>query len=85
MKIRKITSVKANDDFTIECEMENGEIYKHDMSFIHSEGGEVIEPLKDINVFKKVCVENGYLTWPNGYDLDGTNIAIKGQLIKKTA
>ena len=32
--IRKILDVIANDDFTLICEMENGEIYKYDMSYV---------------------------------------------------
>jgi hypothetical protein len=30
----------------------------------------MIEPLKDPNYFARVFIEDGALTWPNGYDWD---------------
>ncbi|MCY4524496.1 MAG: DUF2442 domain-containing protein, partial [Halobacteriovoraceae bacterium] len=77
---------KVNDNFTLECEMENGEIYKYDMSYlIDYEGGPMIQPLKEISYFKKVFLDYGCPTWPNGFDIDPAYIAMKGKLIKKTA
>jgi hypothetical protein len=32
--------------------------------------GEMVEPLKDPTYFARVFIEDGALTWPNGYDLD---------------
>ena len=40
IKIREIIDVKANDDFTLECAMDNGEVYLYDMSYLKDyEGG----------------------------------------------
>ena len=84
IKIREIIEVKANDDFTLECGMENGEIFKYDMSYLKDyEGGPMIQPLKDIRYFKKVYLEAGVLEWPNGFDIDGTAIALNGKLTQK--
>ena len=85
IELREVVKVKANDDFTLECEMENGEIFLYDMSSIKNEDGEMIEPLKKIGYFKKVFIEYDCPTWPNGFNVDATNIVITGQLIKKTA
>ena len=82
---RKIFEVKANDDFSLECEMENGEIFIYDMSFINTETGEVIEPLRDINIFKQVWIEYGALEWPTGLGIHGDTVARDGKLIKKSA
>jgi hypothetical protein len=30
----------------------------------------MVEPLRDPAYFARVFVENGVLTWPNGFDLD---------------
>ena len=30
----------------------------------------MVEPLRDPTYFARVFVENGVLTWPNGFDLD---------------
>ena len=55
--IRTIVEVKAMDDFTLECEMENGEVYRYDMSFINKENGEMIESLRDVKMFKGVWLD----------------------------
>jgi hypothetical protein len=34
------------------------------------ESGPMLEPLKDEAYFQRVFVEDGVLTWPNGYDWD---------------
>ena len=85
IKLRRVKKVMAMNDFTLECEMENREVYKYDMSSIKNENGEMVEPLKKINYFKQVFVEVGYIIWPNGYSIDGTTISLDGELIKKTA
>ena len=83
--IRKVLEVKANDDFTLECEMENGEVYLYDMSFVRNGGGPMARPLNKIIFFKKVFIECGCVTWPNGFNTDGDSIVIRGTLLKKLA
>ena len=85
LTIRNVIGVKANDDFTLECEMDNGEVYEYDMSFIHDSNGEMEEPLRDLRFFKRLWIELGCITWANHYCVDGTNIAINGKLIKISA
>ena len=81
--IRKILDVKAKDDYTLECEMENGEVYLYDMSYVKEESGEVIEPLRDINLFKQIWLDYGALEWPNGYGIHGNTVVREGELVKK--
>ena len=38
MRLRQVIGVKANG-FTLECEMENGELFRYDMSFVLKEEG----------------------------------------------
>ena len=84
--IRKIFEVKANDDFTLECEMENGEVYLYDMSFLKEDEGPMVQSLKDINYFKRVWLDDvGALEWPNGFAIHGNTVSRDGELIKKTA
>ena len=85
IELRDILQVEANDDFSLTCEMENGEVFKYNMAFIKNEKGPMIEPLKDINYFKKVWLDLGALTWPNGFSIHGNTVARDGQLIKKIA
>ena len=85
--IRNILEVKGNDDFTLECEMENGEIYLYDMSFLKNyAGGPMIQPLKKIDYFKRVWLDEfGALEWPNGFGIHGNTVVRDGELIKKSA
>ena len=85
IEVRKIIDVKANDNFTLDCEMENGEIYLYDMSFINTESGEVTDPLRDVNLFKQVWLEYGALEWPTGFSIHGNTVARDGTLIKQIA
>ena len=83
--IREIISVKASDDYSLECEMENGEIYLYDMSFVQEKEGEILIPFKSINFFKQVIIEAGALEWPHGYGIHGNTVVRDGELIKKSA
>ena len=83
--IRKVLDVKANDDFTLECEMENGEIYLYDMSFILSRAGDIFKPLRDINAFQEVWLEYGALEWSSGLGIHGDTVVRDGRLLKKSA
>ena len=81
--IRKIVDVKPMDDFFLECEMENGEVYKYDMSFILTDNATMIEPLKKIDFFKRVWLEYGALEWPNGFGIHGKTVVRDGTLISE--
>ena len=84
MELRQIVDVKANDDFTLECEMENGEIFKYDMSFILERKGPIFKPLHDISNFKEVWLEFGALEWSSGLGIHANTVVRDGTLIKKT-
>ena len=83
--IRKIFEATATKDFSVICEMENGEVYQYDMSFVKTEEGEVMEPLREIAVFKKVWVDDGALEWPSGLGIHGNTVVRDGVLLKETA
>lgn len=82
--MRKILKVKALD-FVLECEMDNGEVYSYDMSFVAISNGEMVLPLKDLDFFKKVFIELGALSWPNGYEIHADSVIRDGVLISKKA
>ena len=83
--IRKILRATPKDDYSVICEMDNGEVYLFDMSFVNNENGSMILPLRDLKFFKNVWIECGCLTWSNGFNTDGDTVVINGQLIKKSA
>jgi Protein of unknown function (DUF2442) len=43
---------------------------ERDFSDLIAEGGEMVEPLRDLKFFDRVFLDDGILTWPNGFDLD---------------
>ncbi len=49
-----------------------------DVADLIAAGGEMVEPLRDPAFFAGVCLDDGILTWPNGFDLD--SIALHGQM-----
>lgn len=65
--------------------MENGDIYNYDMSSIVKSNSPMTDPLKNIDFFKKVFIELGSLSWPNGYEIHANTIVRDGVLVAKEA
>ena len=59
----------------------NGNEGERDFSDLIAEGGPMVEPLRDPAFFARVFIDDGILTWPNGFDLD--SIALHDEM--KTA
>ena len=41
-----------------------------DFGDLVAEGGEMVEPLRDPAFFARAFLDDGVVTWPNGFDLD---------------
>jgi len=54
----------------LEVEFSDGTIGERDFVFIAEKTGPMSEPLKDLAYFARVFIQDGALTWPNGYDWD---------------
>jgi uncharacterized protein DUF2442 len=70
MTIIKVRTVRALSAYRLMVEFSDDTIGEREFSFITRESGPMIEPLKDPEYFRRVFVENGVMTWPNGYDWD---------------
>jgi hypothetical protein len=68
--LTKVRKAKSVGDFRLMIEFSDDTVGERDFSFINRESGSMLEPLKDPAYFRRVFVENGALTWPNGYDWD---------------
>jgi hypothetical protein len=66
----KVRKAKALGDYRLMIEFSDDTIGERDFSFINREAGPMLTPLKDPAYFRRVFVEDGVLTWPNGYDWD---------------
>ena len=65
-----VIGVKKLGDHTLEIEFSDGTIGVRDFADIFQKSGPMAEPLKDAANFQRVFIEDGALTWPNGYDWD---------------
>jgi hypothetical protein len=54
----------------LEIEFSDGTRGVRDFGFVKEKTGPMAEPLKDPAYFARVFIEDGALTWPNGYDWD---------------
>ena len=65
-----VIGVRRLGDFKLEVEFSDGTIGARDFSSVREKTGPMAEPLKDPAYFARVFIEDGALTWPNGYDWD---------------
>ncbi len=65
-----VINVKRLGDYRLEISFSDGTVGVRDFSEVQSRHGEMVEPLKDAAYFARVFIDDGALTWPNGYDWD---------------
>lgn len=70
IEIIKVLEARALDEHRLWIRFSNGKQGVHDFAGLLAEGGTMVEPLRDPAMFKRVFLEFGTLTWPNGFDLD---------------
>ena len=73
-----VIGVRPVGDHKLEIEFSDGTIGVRDFASIREKTGPMAEPLKDPAYFARVFIEDGALTWPNGYDWDP--IALHGDM-----
>jgi Protein of unknown function (DUF2442) len=66
----KVRRAKPVGDYRLVIEFSDDTWGERDFSFIKRESGPMLEPLKDPAYFRRVFIEDGVMTWPNGYDWD---------------
>ena len=64
---RSITKLNYVGNYTLELHFDDGVVKQVNLDKFIGKG--VSAKLGDIDFFKQVKVENGYLLWPNNYDL----------------
>jgi hypothetical protein len=65
-----VIGVRRLGGFKLELEFSDGTVGVRDFGAILQKSGPMVEPLKDAAYFARVFIEDGALTWPNGYDWD---------------
>ena len=69
-----VLRLKPMDGYKLWLRFTNGREGVRDFSDVVSQGGPMVQPLKDPAFFARVFVESGVPTWPNGFDLDPINL-----------
>lgn len=78
--LHKIKKVTATADFRLICTFDNNVIKEYDFAPTFKKKGSMIEPLRKISYFKKVFLEMGVPTWPNGFDVCADLIYMEGKV-----
>ena len=64
--MKSIVSAQPVENYFLQVKFDNGVSYKIDMNPFIKNG--VSSALKEKHFFNNVVVEDGFITWPNGYD-----------------
>jgi Protein of unknown function (DUF2442) len=65
-----VIGVRPLGGHKLEIEFSDGTVGVRDSAFVRGKTGRMAEPLKDPAYFERVFIDDGALTWPNGYDWD---------------
>ncbi|EJW10490.1 hypothetical protein A33M_4327 [Rhodovulum sp. PH10] len=65
-----VIGLRRLGDFRLEIAFSDGTIGVRDFAGVRDKTGAMAEPLKDPAFFARVFLNDGALTWPNGYDWD---------------
>jgi hypothetical protein len=65
-----VVRVEPRGGYRLAIAFSNGSEGERDFTDFIAEGGEMVEPLRDLAFFHRVFLDDGVLTWPNGLDLD---------------
>ena len=80
-----VTHVLHLKDYRLRLEFNDGKV--EDLDLRDELYGEIFEPLRDIELFKKVRVnpDTGTIEWPNGADFAPEFLYDTGQEVRKSA
>lgn len=65
-----VIGIKRLGNYSLEIEFSDGSRGVRDFADVVARQGEMVRPLRDRDYFARVFIEDGALTWPNGYDVD---------------
>lgn len=65
-----VVGVRRLGGHMLEIEFSDGRVGARDFSFLLGRTGPMVEPLRDPAYFARVFIDDGGLSWPNGYDWD---------------
>ena len=72
-----VVALKPLPGFRLWLRFSNGREGVRDFADILAQGGEMAEPLRDETFFSRVSLHNAVPAWPNGYEIDATNLHLE--------
>ncbi len=67
--LTKVTHLERLGGFRLRVRFSDGTEGVHDFAALAAEPGPMLEPLRDETYFRRVFLEFGAPTWPNGFDI----------------
>jgi len=83
-ELRKVKKVVPAANFELICTFDNDVVKQFDFKPLSKKSGPMLEPLRKIAYFKKVFLEMGAPTWPNGFDICADLIFLEVKDLKRT-
>jgi hypothetical protein len=84
-----VIGLKRLGAYRLEIAFSDGSVGIRDFADMVSRNGERVRPLKNPDYFARVFIEDGALTWPDGYDVDPIELhremKVAGQLRRTDA
>lgn len=80
MKMHKVVAAKANDDFSLNIEFDDGSVKRFDVRPYLEYG--IFQELKDRDYFKRVKVAFGTVQWPNEQDISPETLYLESVAIE---
>jgi hypothetical protein len=66
----RVVAVRARPDFQLDVEFADGTRGRFDYSeLVHADDAGVFAALRDVNVFNRVFIDHGAVTWPGEIDV----------------
>ncbi len=65
----KVVEIEGLGGHRLRVRFSDASFGEHDFSAMASERGPMLEPLRDVSYFRRVFLDFGALTWPNGFDI----------------
>ena len=67
----EVACLRVTEDFRLSLRFRDGLVAELDFrDDVHEAHGPMLAPLRDPAFFASVTIDDGALTWPNGYDID---------------
>lgn len=80
--MNRVTSVKANDDFSLDLQFNDGSVKRFDAKpYLDYE---VFRELKDLKYFKQVDIAFGTVQWPHEQDISPETLYLEGVALARS-